>query len=557
MLKEASHSFWISFMPIFVSLIGFQPMEVLRRFYINISLRHLTSFGAMLCLPAFLLNLDLVAFIGDEAIRTLVALEMKLSGNFIVPTMNGEEYFNKPPLYNWFIYLLSEALGYYGEWPTRLTTLIFLALFAYSVYRYCRREFDSLTAVTMAFMLLTSGRILFWDSMLGLIDICFSWIIYLNFMILYSLGKAQRWKLMFILSYLLFSIAFLLKGLPAFVFQGIAVITALRLHGVLKHRLFSINHWIGIGIGLLPLLAYYSVYASQVSLEQVFSILFDQSMQRTATHHGIWKTVVHVFTFPPEQVYHFLPWSLLVLVVFHPKFLSWIRANDFVRFNFWILLANLPVYWLSVQVYPRYLLMFIPLFNVFAYYIFQEAGQLQPIWWKIIRTVFLSLTAVTAVGCLLMPLFPQVQDLPFIVAIWIIGTLLLSGCLLGMYVDKARLFLWFALALLVVRGVFDVVVLPIRVQNHRVNICRADCLRLAEKYGHETWVLYGETFTHQVARFYTAGYTNQIIRQVDDTTDRDAVYLVDTRLYPDFSGRIIDSLILESGEVLALMRVHP
>ena len=216
-------------------------------------------------------------------------------------------------------------------------------------------------------MLLTSGRILFWDSMLGLIDICFSWIIYLNFMILYQLAKAERWRILFILSYLLFSIAFLLKGLPAVVFQGISVITALQLHGTLKKKFISKDHVIGIGIGIIPLLAYYAVYATMVPLDKVFSILLDQSMQRTATHHGIWKTVTHFFTFPLEQSYHFLPWSLLLVVGFHPKFKTWMRAHDFIRFNFWMLVINLPVYWLSVQVYPRYLLMFVPMFNMVGY----------------------------------------------------------------------------------------------------------------------------------------------------------------------------------------------
>jgi 4-amino-4-deoxy-L-arabinose transferase-like glycosyltransferase len=61
-----------------------------------------------------------------KAFVSLVAFEMKMSGNFIVPTMNGEFYYNKPPLYNWFIYGMSMLLGHFGEWPSRLTTLISL-----------------------------------------------------------------------------------------------------------------------------------------------------------------------------------------------------------------------------------------------------------------------------------------------------------------------------------------------------------------------------------------------------------------------------------------------
>lgn len=533
-------------------------MKSLKQYVLNLSMTQLTWLAIILCIPAFILNLGTIAFIGDEAIRTLVALEMKLSGNFIVPTLNGDAYYNKPPLYNWFIYLTSEGFGYFGEWPTRVTTLIFLGAFAWTVYRFVRTQFDKLTAITMALMLLTSGRILLWDSMLGLIDICFSWIIYLNFMILYQLAKVERWRLMFILSYLLFSIAFLLKGLPAVVFQGISVITALQLHGAFKKKFISAYHFIGIGIGVIPLLAYYIVYATKVPLDKVFSILLDQSMQRTATHHGVWKTVTHFFNFPLEQSYHFLPWSLLLLVGFHPKFKIWMRAHDFIRFNFWMLVANIPVYWLSVQVYPRYLLMFVPLFNMVGYYVLQQTKETNPTLWKIFRYAFLVFTLSAALFIIGMPLSEQVRSLPYIALFWIIGAILVTGCFFCMLVDGIRIFYWFALAMIIVRLViFDAVVLPLRKIDHNVNLCREDCHRIAEKYGHERWYLFGETFPHEVARFYTSGYTNQIIHKVDTVIDSSGYYLVDRTLYPDFPGTMIDTLRLESGQSLGLMRVKP
>ena len=57
----------------------------------------------VLLIPALLINLGLLAFIDDEGIRSLVALEMKLSGNYITPTLHGMYYYNKPPLYNWLL----------------------------------------------------------------------------------------------------------------------------------------------------------------------------------------------------------------------------------------------------------------------------------------------------------------------------------------------------------------------------------------------------------------------------------------------------------------------
>ena len=529
-------------------------MQTITAYLQRLTLNQLTALAIVLCLPAFLLNLDTIAFIGDEGIRSLVALEMKLSGDFMVPTLNGEAYYNKPPLYNWMIYLMSMVFGYFGEWPARLTTLLFLALFAYTVYYFVRKQFDQLTAVTMALMTLTSGRILFWDSMLGLIDICFSWVIYLNFMCLYHFGKAQRWRAMFILSWTLFSIAFLLKGLPAIVFQGISILVTLQLQGVLKRKLFSIDHWVGIGIGIIPVLAYYIPYATQVKIEHVFAILFDQSMQRTGTHHGLWKTVTHFFTFPFEQVYHFLPWSLLSLMFFHPKFKMWIKSNEFIRFHFWMLAANLPVYWLSVQVYPRYLLMFIPLFSMVGYFIMQKDVETSSRLWKGLRYVFIAMAVLVLISFVFMFVSPEARSLPHFTWIWIAASVFMAFGCLGLWFDESRTFLWMAICLLMVRCVFDLVVLPIRASNHAVNEIRDDCKRIGDKYGTQTWYLYKETFTHNVARFYTSAYSDQIVRNVLEISDKNALYLVDQRMYPDFPGEKLDSIQIEGRQYLAIMR---
>ena len=65
--------------------------------------RPLLILGALLVLPALLVNLGEQSLIGDEGIRSLVAFEMLESGDFIQPTLNGENYYKKPPLYNWIL----------------------------------------------------------------------------------------------------------------------------------------------------------------------------------------------------------------------------------------------------------------------------------------------------------------------------------------------------------------------------------------------------------------------------------------------------------------------
>jgi hypothetical protein len=242
------------------------------------------------------------------------------------------------------------------------------------------------------------------------------------------------------------------------------------------------------------------------------------------------------------------------MMFFHPQFRGLMRAHAFIRFNFWMMVTNLPVYWLSVQVYPRYVLMFIPLFNMVGYYIVQQDKEGRAGFWKALRYLFLLMAGVAFLASLALPLMPSVDKLQSVTWIWIGSAVGLGLGFAGMLLDEKRSFLWLAISLLVVRIVFNAVVLPLRQLDHDVNEVRADCQRIAKVHGEQTWYLYKETFPHEVARFYTAAYSNQIVRHAEGIQDMDALYLVDRKMYPDFPGVMVDSLKTEGKQVLALMR---
>ncbi|MEO0727709.1 MAG: glycosyl transferase, partial [Bacteroidota bacterium] len=75
---------------------------------------------------AFLVNLGVQPFIDDEGNRATVALEMIWSGNFITPTLHGEYYYNKPPLWNWILALSMWIHGGASEWAVRFPAVLAL-----------------------------------------------------------------------------------------------------------------------------------------------------------------------------------------------------------------------------------------------------------------------------------------------------------------------------------------------------------------------------------------------------------------------------------------------
>ena len=247
-----------------------------------------------------------MTFIDDEGIRSLVALEMKLSGNYITPTLHSEFYYKKPPLYNWIILLSFQLTGVVNEFTARLPTIICLLGYAATVYYFFRQHYNANIAFINAFALITCGRILFWDSMLGLIDIGFAWVMFMLFMTVYhQYAKGRYWSL-FLISYLLMAIGFMLKGLPAIVVQGFTLLAFFIYHKQFK-KLFTIPHLAGGLLALFLLGVYYFIYHQHNSLQDVFTTLVSESSKRTAVEFGIRKTIIHLFTFPFEMVYHFLP----------------------------------------------------------------------------------------------------------------------------------------------------------------------------------------------------------------------------------------------------------
>ena len=75
--------------------------------------------SVLLTIPALFINLGKMSVINDEAIRAIVALEMKINGNLITPTIGGILYFNKPPLYNWIILFFFNLFNDHSELVTR------------------------------------------------------------------------------------------------------------------------------------------------------------------------------------------------------------------------------------------------------------------------------------------------------------------------------------------------------------------------------------------------------------------------------------------------------
>jgi 4-amino-4-deoxy-L-arabinose transferase-like glycosyltransferase len=150
-----------------VSQPGIEPMWPARK-QVAMSLV-LVAIGAVL----FFINLGYALFEPDEARYAQIALEMQQSGNWLVPTLHGEPYLDKPPLLYWLT-VASYSLFGVSEWSARLPcalAALFTVLATYLLGRCLvgdRAAWASALLLLMCGGFIAAGRFIMMDGPLTL-----------------------------------------------------------------------------------------------------------------------------------------------------------------------------------------------------------------------------------------------------------------------------------------------------------------------------------------------------------------------------------------------------
>jgi 4-amino-4-deoxy-L-arabinose transferase-like glycosyltransferase len=495
----------------------------------------------------------------DEPRRALVALEMMLSGDYVTPTLNGERYLNKPPLYNWFIAGSYQLFGNYSSFALRFPMLVSLLLFGLTVYGIVRRYINTTVAFAVAMMTLTNGRVLLYDSMLGLIEITFGWVTYATMLLVFHFAQKRQYWLLYLTTYTLTAIGFLLKGLPPLAFQ------ALTLGGWLIYtrqfrRLFHPAHLAGIGVFLLIVGGYYWLYFMDkaIPLSDVAGVLFSESAKRTGLRFGLGKTLLHLLTFPAEAFYHFVPYLFLLVLLVRQGLWPLLRSNTFVTFNALAFGVNVLIYWTSPEVYGRYLIGLIPLlFTVLAWLYYEQTTPDNRLRWWMERS-WLVMIGILALGTWLSVFHPATRDIPGI--LWktaIVATLLtgLAWCLYQPSTNRLGLMIG---VMIVVRLGFNWIVLPGRVttrQFYKDSAEQAARLTLGHPlYGYKKTIGNGQAT--DVSSFHIEAVRGDILRKTSRKLPG-AYYIADSVSLAGERYQILGKLTLFDRHPAYIVRFDP
>ncbi len=521
-----------------------------------------------LALPALLLRLGWQPLLVDEPIRALVALEMHFSSRFFSPTLQGFPYYNKPPLFNWLLVALFRLTGREDEFILRLPTIAALLLYCTAIWRVLRPQLGSRLAFTVALAFATTGRVLFYDSFLGLIDLWHAGLTWLAFMAVWYLGQRGQWARMFVLTYALTAAGFLLKGLPSVVFQGLALLVYC-LDTRQWRRLLSWQHALGVGVLLSILGVYFFLYSRHNSLEVALATLWSQSSQRTVAAQPLADSVQYVLLFPFDFIKHFLPWTLLAFGLLARGAGRWVLGQPFLRYNALLFLAVLPVYWLSPATIPRYLFMLVPLGLTVIIPLYKELARTArwPVRWLdaallsllIISTLALlvppGLRALAAVGGVGPGALTILRGVP---AAWPLSLGLFAALALGAYLfwklaDYRLLTLGYYL--LVLRLAFDIFIFPARMATSPEVPYRTAAIRIGRETRGRPLLLLPGTALDNVEAFYIARERGQTLRTATRPPHPDTLYLTDDYALGTRRFRLLDTLRIDRGTRFRLVQV--
>ncbi len=352
----------------------------------------------------------------EEPRRSIVAMEMEYSGNYLVPKVNDMYYYNKPPLYNWVLVGCFKLFGSYDEWIVRLPTVFSLLFTALLNFFFVRRYANEQIALLSSLFYVLSADILLFFSMLGEIDMFYSMLVYVQVVAIFHFFQRKQWLSLFLLSYAFTALGVLTKGVPSLAFQALTLL-AIFSYNKQFWRLLWWQHLAGILLLVAMVGGYFYAYAQSPHSGDVgvyLTKLFVESSSRTGLETGIGDIIANCFRIPGILLKLFLPWSFLFVLLFRKDGRQVFLEHPLLKFCFYFLVVNLLVYCFSPGTRERYLYMFLPFMGIIVAWFYDRFGQEKSVQNKIIRTIVFGLLGIITIAFVALAFIPDLEAVPYL-----------------------------------------------------------------------------------------------------------------------------------------------
>lgn len=451
-------------------------------------------------------HLDVLDLKHEEPRRAIVSIEMLLSGEYVVPHINGAIYYNKPPLFNWYQMAFLKLFNSWEEWAVRVPSVLALLFTGLFHYLFSKKYIGKKAALLSALFFVTSADILFYFSLLGEIDLFYTMLVYLQVVSFFHFHQQKKYWLMFITSYVFVALGVLAKGLPSLAFQAFTLLGWMIYNRQFK-MLLGIRHIVGLIVLVIISGSYFYLYSQRNDLGPFLLNLFSESSQRTAGENPMSDTIQHLLSFPLSILKLLMPWVFFGIFLFVKDFRKTIKENPFLSFALTFFIANIPLYWLSPGTKDRYIYMFLPfLLSVIAYFYTTKASVL-PKRNKIVESIFLSIFLLVTLGLWTAPYIEQVKIIENIYSL-IIPLFIIGSFIVWLYYKRKNQRALIAVLFIVfVRAIFNFVYLPAHLKDPGVYTYQKNTKNMIKITGNESVYFTGRYYTqHASANLMGLGF---------------------------------------------------
>jgi len=291
----------------------------------------------------------------DEGRNAEVAREMEASGSWLIPTLNGIPYLDKPALYFKLVGLSMDLLGN-SEWAARLPSALFGLATLGLVFAFCKRQYTTARAATAVIVVATSplfvmySRLVIFDMALTFFSTTAVLAGYCAEMLPGLSGPARRrWHSAGALAA---GLGTLIKGPVGFIVPALVLITFFLLEGRRDalRRLFAPLNLLIFSAIVLP----WFVSVSYRFPEFPFYGVVEESILRYATDK--FNRNQPLYFYPAVLVAGFFPWSLLLLGPLSRAWRAYARLEMLERLCLLWIGVTLVFFSLSHSKLPGYLL---------------------------------------------------------------------------------------------------------------------------------------------------------------------------------------------------------
>jgi 4-amino-4-deoxy-L-arabinose transferase-like glycosyltransferase len=328
-----------------------------------------------------------------------------------------------------------------------------------------------------AFLFVTAAGNLFFNSLIAEIDIFYSMITYAGLICMFHMQQRKKYFLLFLVVYFLGAVGTLTKGMPSIIFTGLSILVFFIVNKEFK-KLFSWAHFLGIILYFIIVGGYFAAYNSQGdALQYLLSLTLESGQRLSGDTFGDY--LKHMVLYPLDTLMNLLPASILLIFTIRRSFLKVIRENPFMKFALLMLIVHFPVYWLPPGGRQRYIIMLYPfivqiLTYFYLHFFMEEKGKS-----RIVCIIITTSLAIATAACLV-PLFVRQMDFIPSLALICISLFILMAVTTVFQIRKPRhSILFLILAMIMIRVLFDLTVLPVRAKDGGAQSNKKAALELA------------------------------------------------------------------------------